>query len=232
LLRLEQVTVTLGRFRLAADLGVPRGARVAVIGPSGGGKSTLLSAIGGYLEPDSGRVLWDGADITGVPPGERPVTTLFQDGNLFPHLTVAQNVGLGLAPRLRLPAADRARVGDVLARTGLAGLGARRPADLSGGQQSRVALARALLRARPLLLLDEPFAALGPALRVEMLDLVAEVTEATGATLLMVTHAPQDALRLCPATIVVADGTASPPTPTEALLADPPQALRDYLGQP
>jgi thiamine transport system ATP-binding protein len=232
LLRLERLSVVLGTFHLAADLSVARGARVAVIGPSGGGKSTLLGAIGGFIDPNKGKVLWEGADLTALPPGERPVTTLFQDANLFPHLTVAQNVGLGIAPRLSLSVVDRRRVDAVLERVGLAGLGARRPRELSGGQQSRAALARALLRARPLFLLDEPFAALGPALRAEMLDLVAEVLAQTGATLLMVSHFPADALRLCPETIVVVDGIAHPPASTEAILADPPQALRDYLGQP
>ena len=230
MLTLDALTLRLGDFALAADLSVPTGARVAVIGPSGAGKSTLISALGGFLDPESGRILWDGADITALPPGDRPLTTLFQDVNLFPHLTVLQNVGLGLDPRLRLTPDQRARIEAALTRVGLAGLGARKPRALSGGQQSRAALARALLRDRPLLLLDEPFAALGPALKSEMLALVAQVLDATGATLLMVTHDPADARRLCPQTILVADGRAHPPVPTGPLLDNPPQALRTYLG--
>lgn len=230
MLTLEGLVLEQGGFRLEADLTVKAGGITAVMGPSGAGKSTLLSAIAGFLAPASGRILWQGQDITGLDPAARPVTMLFQDQNLFPHLTVAQNVGLGLSPALRLTAADRARVEEALGHTGLQGLGARKPAQLSGGQQSRVALARALLRARPLLLLDEPFAALGPALKAEMLDLVAEIAGETGATVLMVSHDPEDARRIAGQTVVVADGVAHAPLPTAGLLADPPETLRRYLG--
>ncbi|MCR8724757.1 thiamine ABC transporter ATP-binding protein [Frigidibacter sp. ROC022] len=232
MLTLERLHLRQGDFTLDADLGVGAGARVAVLGPSGAGKSTLLMAIGGYLAPDSGRVLWDGQDITGLPPGDRPLTTLFQDINLFPHLTVFQNVALGISPRMRPTAEQSRRIGAALAEVGLAGLGQRLPRDLSGGQQSRVALARALLRARPLLLLDEPFSALGPALKTEMLGVLEEVLDRTRATLLMVTHDPADARAICPQTITVLDGVAAAPEDTAALLADPPAALRAYLGTP
>ncbi|MGY6412084.1 MAG: thiamine ABC transporter ATP-binding protein [Alkalilacustris sp.] len=227
---LDRLEIAQGSFALAADLRVAPGARVAVMGPSGGGKSTLLAAIAGFLAPRSGRVLWQGRDLGPRPPGDRPLSILFQDQNLFPHLTAAQNVGLALHPGLRLGAAERARVAGALARVGLEGLGGRRPADLSGGQQSRVALARLLLRDRPLVLLDEPFSALGPALKAEMLGLLAEILSETGATLLMVTHDPGDARAIADSVILVADGRAEPPCPTQALLADPPPALRAYLG--
>jgi thiamine transport system ATP-binding protein len=231
LLGLEGIVIRQGTFGLRADLTVGRGARVALIGPSGAGKSTLLGLIAGFVPSVEGRVTWAGADLGGLPPGKRPVSILFQDQNLFPHLSVAENVALGIDPALRLSRADRARVDDALARVGLGGFGARRPGTLSGGEQGRVALARALLRARPILLLDEPFAALGPGLKAGMLDLVAELTEETGATLLMVSHDPGDALRICPETILVADGMAHAPVPTAALLADPPPVLAEYLGK-
>lgn len=217
-------------FTLSADLTVPEGARVAVIGPSGAGKSTLLAAIAGFQPVAAGRVLWKGGDLGPLAPGKRPLSILFQDNNLFPHLTAAENVGLALRPGLRLGEQEQARVAGALARVGLEGLGDRRPAALSGGQQSRVALARALLRARPILLLDEPFAALGPALRAEMLDLVAEITAETGSTLLIVTHDPRDAERIADLTVLVAEGRAEAPVPTAALFADPPKALAEYLG--
>lgn len=231
MLTLDNLHLQLGNFRLEADLAITTGARVALMGPSGAGKTTLLSAIAGFLAPRSGRILWNGADITGTPPGDRPLSILFQDQNLFPHLTVAQNIGLGLDPKLRLSAPDRDRIEATLARVGLTGLGARKPAQLSGGQQSRVALARALLRARPMLLLDEPFAALGPALKGEMLALCAEMAREQGTTVLMVSHDPQDARSLCPETVLVAEGRALAPQPTGALLDDPPPVLADYLGQ-
>ncbi|HMO08884.1 MAG TPA: ATP-binding cassette domain-containing protein [Paracoccaceae bacterium] len=228
MLELDRLTLARGAFSLTADWSLPAGTRVAVIGPSGGGKSTLLDALAGFLAPLSGRIRWQGQDITTLPPGGRPLSILFQDGNLFPHLTVAQNAGLGLSPGLRLTAEDRARVDVVLRDVGLEGLQGRRPADLSGGQQGRAALARALLRARPILLLDEPFAALGPALRAQMLDLTARM--AAGQTVLLVTHDPAEARRFADLAVLVADGVAAAPVPVGPLLDDPPPALAAYLG--
>lgn len=229
MLRLEHLEIRQDGFRLIADWSVAKGAKVAVIGPSGAGKSTLLMALAGFV-PHSGRITWDGTDLGPLPPGDRPLSILFQDQNLFPHLSLAQNLGLGISPRLRLSPADHARIQETLARVGLSEMGARKPGQLSGGQMGRAALARALLRARPILLLDEPFAALGPALKAEMLDLVTETANETGATVLMVTHDPADARRFADQTVLVADGIAHPPRPTAELFADPPPALRDYLG--
>lgn len=229
MLRLEHLDIRQEGFRLTADWQVAKGAKVAVIGPSGAGKSTLLMALAGFVA-HSGRVTWQGQDLASLRPGERPLSILFQDQNLFPHLTLAQNLGLGLSPRLQLTAADHARIETSLARVGLGGMGNRKPGQLSGGQLGRAALARALLRARPILLLDEPFAALGPALKAEMLDLVTETANETGATVLMVTHDPADARRFADLTVLVADGVAAAPAPTAALFANPPSALRDYLG--
>lgn len=231
MLQTDDLLIRQDGFALAANWSVPAQARVAIIGPSGGGKSTLLMTIAGFIRPTRGRVLWQGRDLDGVPPGERPMSILFQDQNLFPHLTIGQNLGLGLNPRLQLGPADHRRIEETLRRVGLDGMSGRKPAQLSGGQIARAALARAMLRAQPLLLLDEPFAALGPGLRAEMLDLVAEVATQNGATVLMVTHDPSDALRLGGLAILVADGVALPPRPVEELLADPPPALRAYLGR-
>lgn len=230
MLTLENLIITQGDFRMTADWQAEVGERIAVIGPSGAGKSTLLSVIGGFFAPQSGRVLWQGTDITGLEPGARPITTVFQDQNLFPHLTIAQNLGLGISPNLRLTAADHARIEAALDRTGLAGFGPRKPAQLSGGQQSRAALARALLRDKPVLVLDEPFAALGPALKAEMLGLVMELSRENALTVMMVTHDPKDALAFAPLTCLVAGGVAHAPQPTTDLLANPPPELAAYLG--
>ncbi|TFL19296.1 thiamine ABC transporter ATP-binding protein [Jannaschia formosa] len=231
MLELEGLEIVQGSFRLTADATLPEGGITALMGASGSGKSTLLAAIAGFLAPARGRIRIGGEDVTDLAPGDRPLSMLFQDNNLFPHLTVAQNVGLGLRPDLRLSAEQKAARAEVLARVGLDGLEERRPRDLSGGQQSRAALARALLRGRPWLLLDEPFSALGPALRTDMLELLRETAEAESLSVLMVTHDPLDARRVADRTCLIADGTLLPPAPTEALFADPPQALRDYLGE-
>lgn len=230
MLQLEKLAIRQGDFHLSADWSVPKGARVAVIGPSGAGKSTLLMALAGFV-PHDGRILWEGMDLGPLAPGDRPLSILFQDQNLFPHLTIAQNLGLGLSPCLRLTPADLSKIEGTLERVGLSGMGGRKPGQLSGGQIGRAALARAMLRARPILLLDEPFAALGPALKAEMLDLVAETADQSGTTVLMVTHDPADARRFANLAVLVADGVAAAPLPTAALFADPPPALRAYLGR-
>ncbi|MDO5603922.1 MAG: ATP-binding cassette domain-containing protein [Paracoccus sp. (in: a-proteobacteria)] len=230
MLRFEGAEARLGEFTLRADLEITAGARVAVIGPSGSGKSTLLGMVSGFVPLAAGRVTWQGHDLGGMAPGKRPVSVLFQDQNLFPHLSVAQNVGLGLRSDLRLSPAQHKAVADALCDVGLEGMGARLPAQLSGGQQSRVALARVALRARPVLLLDEAFSALGPALKSDMLALLERIAADSGATVLMVTHDPADARAFAPQTITVMDGIAAPPVPTAGLLDNPPERLRAYLG--
>ena len=107
MLQLDQVTLTLGKFQLRADFSIPPGAHVSIMGASGAGKSTLLGAIAGFQRPEHGRVLWDGRDLTMLAPSARPVSILFQDNNLFPHLTALQNVGLGIRPSLKLSAEER-----------------------------------------------------------------------------------------------------------------------------
>ena len=229
-LRLENLGLVYPGYRLTADWTADAGEVIAVIGPSGAGKSTLLLTIAGFLAPQAGRILWQGRDLTALPAASRPVSMLFQDQNLFPHLTLAQNLGLALSPNLRLGQAQAAKVAAVLDRLGLAGLGGRRPADLSGGQQGRAALGRVLLQQRPILLLDEPFAALGPALKTDLLLLVQELAAEANSLVLLVTHDPRDAQRFAGRTVLVADGVAAAPVPTSELFANPPAALRDYLG--
>ncbi|WP_342069479.1 ATP-binding cassette domain-containing protein [Yoonia algicola] len=226
----ENLVMRQGAFSLHADVAFELGKATALIGPSGAGKSTLLAAIAGFLAPASGRLLWGDADLTNAPPGDRPVSMLFQDNNLFPHLSAARNVGLGLRPDLQLGVKEKSQVAATLADVGLEGLGDRKPSALSGGQQSRVALARVLVADRPVVLLDEPFSALGPALKNEMLDLVKGKLVAAGKTVVMVTHDPVDARRIADMVSLVADGDVHQPVATDVLFDDPPPALKAYLG--
>jgi thiamine transport system ATP-binding protein len=213
------------------SLSVPSGAFLAVIGPSGSGKSTLLNLIAGFERPVSGHVRLFGIAMGGTPPAERPVTMLFQDNNLFAHLDVAANVGLGIDPGLRLSASDRERVTAALTEVGLSGFETRRPAQMSGGERQRVALARCLVRNRPILLLDEPFAALGPRMRHDMLELVDRLRQTHGLTVVMVTHSPPDARRGADLTAFVLAGEVRLFGPTAKLLARRDDAaLVDYLG--
>ena len=229
MLTFDDVTLAKGDFRLTATLAIPPGL-TAVLGPSGGGKSTLLGAVAGFEAPVTGRILWGDDDLGGRDPGARPVAMLFQDHNLFPHLTIAQNVGLALVARLRLTDDQTAQVAAALSAVGLDGMGHRKPAALSGGQAGRAALARTLLADRPVVLLDEAFSALGPALRHEMLALVRDRLVAHGRTVVFVTHDPQDARIFADRVVYVGQGVAHPPQDTEPFFASPTAAVRDYLG--
>lgn len=213
------------------ELAVPAGRLLALIGPSGAGKTTILNLIAGFEQPVAGAISIGGRDVTGLPSAERPVTMVFQEHNLFAHLDVATNVGLGISPALRLTAADRERVSAALARVGLEGFGSRLPGQLSGGERQRVALARVLVRDRPVLLLDEPFAALGPALRRDMLDLIAGIHKERGMTVLLVTHQPEDARRVASHTALVHAGRILAVQPTQELLSGTAiPELEEYLG--
>jgi thiamine transport system ATP-binding protein len=229
MLVLEGVELSLGAFRLAVDAQIARGERVAVLGASGSGKSTLLSLLAGFLVPEAGRIVWDGTDITHAPPAGRPMSILFQDGNLFPHLSVTQNVGLALRSDLRMTADQDAQVARVLDQVGLDGMGGRRPADLSGGQQGRAALARLMLQERPVVLLDEPLAALDPGLRTEMLRLLTSLWEARGLTYVMATHDLRDAERLCDRVWLLEEGRVVLDRPVAGLRDDAPEVLRDWF---
>lgn len=232
MLQLDGLSIQMESGALLADMVLPAARRVAVVGPSGAGKSTLLDGIAGFRAVAAGRVLWQGQDITATDPARRPVSILFQDGNLFPHLSIARNLGLALRPDgWRLSDAQHERVAQALARVDLAGYGDRMPATLSGGQRSRVALARVLLQARPVLLLDEPFAALGPAMKADMLGLVEVLAQELAALVVLVTHDPADAERFAQDVVLVAEGRAHAPVPVRAFFDDPPPAFRAYAGQ-
>lgn len=164
----------------------PAGEVTAVRGASGSGKSTLLDLIAGFLEPSSGTIRIDGQTVNGLPPESRPVSILFQSETLFEHLSAARNVALGL----RHP--DPGRVRAALAEVGLAELSAQTAATLSGGQKQRVALARTLLRDKPVLLLDEPFSALDDETRAAARELVKSLTQKHKWATVLVTHHADD----------------------------------------
>ncbi|NTF08765.1 ATP-binding cassette domain-containing protein [Agrobacterium rubi] len=203
---LDNVTLTLGHQEFVLDCTFERGKVTAVVGPSGSGKSTLLNLVAGFEAPDAGRVLIDGHDMRGLDPSQRPVSLIFQDNNLFSHLDIVTNVGLGVSPSLRLSSEDKARISQALARVGLGGFEKRMPSTMSGGERQRAALARALVRQRAVMLLDEPFAALDPGLRSGMAALLKQLHADMQNTILLVTHHPDDIRRLADAVIFLSNG--------------------------
>jgi putative thiamine transport system ATP-binding protein len=190
------------------SLHIPAGEVACVMGPSGVGKSTLLDGIGGHLAHDfkmRGRVLLEGRDVTQLPPETRRIGLMFQDALLFPHLSLGDNLAFGLPTSLQGRAARRAAVDTALDQAGLAGLYARDPATLSGGQRARAALMRTLLAEPLALLLDEPFSKLDPALRDEMRRFTFAHVRTRAIPALMVSHDPEDAAAAGGAVVALLD---------------------------
>ncbi|MBL5931542.1 thiamine ABC transporter ATP-binding protein ThiQ [Lelliottia amnigena] len=219
MLKLTDVTWLYQHLPMRFTLTAKQGEMIAILGPSGAGKSTLLNLIAGFLPPARGEMTINGQDHTHTPPSQRPVSMLFQENNLFTHLTVRQNIGLGMDPGLKLTEGQRQKCDAIAQQMGLTELSDRLPGELSGGQRQRVALARCLVREQPILLLDEPFSALDPALRQEMLQLVKDVCQQKQLTMLMVSHSVEDAASIAPRAVVIADGRIAWDGETQALLS-------------
>lgn len=204
------------------DARIAPGSVTAVMGPSGAGKSTLLALVAGFIQPEQGEILVDGDSMLGLAPYQRPFAMLFQEHNLFSHLTVRENIGLGLHPGLKLDTAQRQQVMQAAEQVGIAEFLDRLPDQLSGGQRQRVALARCFVQPHPIWLLDEPFSALDPILRSEMLQLVKRLAAERQRTVLMVTHHISDARAIASDFLFVADGVTQLNQPITELTASHP----------
>ncbi len=237
MLSVEQISYTypesggVQSIPMCFDLTVGRGEILSLIGPSGSGKSSLLNLIAGFITADTGRIKVDDQEIQHLDPASRPLSMVFQSHNLFPHLDVFTNIALGLNPSLKLDSNQRTAIEKALENLGLTGLHARKPGQLSGGQQQRVAIARALVRKHPVLLLDEPFAALGPALRKELIEILKHLVTSQQMSALMVSHQPADALLASERTAFIHQGRVTAIAETTELLANAEQVeIRQYLG--
>lgn len=231
MLHVHELTTCQGELNFRFSLDLAPGEILAVLGPSGGGKSTLLNLLAGFLPVTGGILTWQGRDLLALPPAARPFTSLFQSHNLFGHLNVWQNIALGLHPGLKLTPAQQREVEQAARRLGIGDQLAKRPDQLSGGQQQRVALARCLVRQRPVLLLDEPFSALDPALRREMLEEVARLAREQHTAVLMITHQPEDARQIGHRLAFLQDGTIRLIAGIEALDHPPSDDMARYLGR-
>ncbi|PIE42559.1 MAG: thiamine ABC transporter ATP-binding protein [Gammaproteobacteria bacterium] len=206
MIQLKKLSFSYPEMPMYFDLHIKAGEKIAVVGTSGSGKSTLLNLIAGFCFANSGEVWLDNRNHTRSQPYQRPVSMLFQDNNLFNHLNVMQNIGLGIAPNLKLSEEQYQAVGNIAAQVGLADYLKRYPDKLSGGQKQRVALARCMIRNQPILLLDEPFSALDASLRLEMIELLETICQEKQLTLLMVTHQPEEIEHLIDRVISVDNG--------------------------
>jgi putrescine transport system ATP-binding protein len=233
LVEFRGVTKRFGGVTAVADVSLSLYPRefFALLGPSGCGKTTLMRMLAGFETPDEGQILLDGVDITAVPPHLRPVNMMFQSYALFPHLSVADNIGYGLK-REGLPRAEiDQRVVEMLALVKLDGLGKRRPDQLSGGQRQRVALARALAKRPKLLLLDEPMAALDRKLRestqFELMDIQSEL----GTTFMVVTHDQDEAMTMADRMAVMDHGRLVQIAPPDVIYEAPvSRHVAEFVG--
>ncbi|RBW66968.1 thiamine ABC transporter ATP-binding protein [Vibrionales bacterium C3R12] len=201
------------------DLIAKQGSIVALMGPSGAGKSTLLSLVAGFIDPTDGDIRVDGSSVLGQEPYLRPLAMLFQEHNLFAHLSVRENISLGLHPGLKLTADQVKQVNDAALQVGVADMLDRLPEHLSGGQRQRVALARCFVQPHRVWLLDEPFSALDPILRAEMLNLVKRLAAEREITVVMVTHHISDAKAIASHFAFLAQGKVMLCEPIENLKA-------------
>ncbi len=233
IVKIEGIAKRYGTVQAVAgvDLEIERGALFALLGGSGCGKTTLLRMLAGLETPDSGRILIDGQDMTGVPAHRRPVNMMFQSYALFPHMSVAANIGYGLRREARPAAEIHRRVAEMLALVQLKDLGDRKPSQLSGGQRQRVALARALIKEPKLLLLDEPLAALDRKLREGTRFELVRLQEQLGLTFVIVTHDQEEAMSMATRLAVMNAGTiVQTGTPHELYEHPATRFVADFIG--
>lgn len=213
------------------NLQIEEGKLTTLLGPSGCGKTTSLRMLAGYLQPTAGQIIIGGSDATRLPPEKRNLGMVFQSYALFPHLSIADNVGYGLKLR-KVPAAERkARIAECLDMVGLGHLASRKPKALSGGQQQRVALARAIAIRPRLLLLDEPLSNLDARLRVQMRAEIRRIQAETGLTVVLVTHDQDEALEMSDSMVVMRAGKIEQTgSPSEVFTAPASRFVADFLG--
>ena len=231
---IDRITHRFGGFVALNDVNLTIGAGefAVLLGPSGCGKTTLLSMIGGFLNPSEGRILIGGNDVTHLPPSARPTTTMFQDYALFPHMTVAQNVAFGLRMQKLVKDTITMQVAEIAELLGLSGQLAKYPHQMSGGQQQRAAVARALVTRPKVLLLDEPLGALDLKMRKHMQNELKKLQREVGITFVYVTHDQEEALNLSDTVVVMDHGRiVQQGSPVEVYQRPTSGYVADFIGE-
>lgn len=232
----ERLSLKLGNFSLKADFRVKGATRLGLIGPSGAGKSTLIAALAGFVPIASGSIIWQGQEISGLAPSRRPFGVMNQTHNLFTHLGLRDNVAIGLRPDLRLEPDENARLDGLLEELGIAHRQTHLPRALSGGQAARAAIARCLLQNREIFLLDEPFAALGPAERRRLFALLDRAgsggaqLRASNRLIICASHQIDDIRGWADEILWVENGHVTHFADAASLFKTPPNMIRDYMG--
>ena len=206
MIKLENISLKLDNFRTKFTVEIKKGEWVGIIGQSGAGKSTFLNLIAGFAQPEVGSLLINNIEMGDLPASERSISSLFQDNNLFPHLSVYQNIAIAIKPNLKLHDNEKKKIFEIIEYLNLSSKIHSSIGTLSGGERQRVALGRVMSSDKKILLLDEPFSQLDPNLRIEMLELIKKIREKKNITIIMAIHTPAEAIDFVSRFLLIKEG--------------------------
>lgn len=206
MIKLENISIKLDNFRTKFTVEINKGEWVGIIGQSGAGKSTFLNLIAGFAQPEVGSLLINNTEMRNLSASKRSISSLFQDNNLFPHLSVYQNIAIAIKPNLKLHENEKGKIFEIIEYLNLSSKIHSSIGTLSGGERQRVALGRVMSSDKKILLLDEPFSQLDPNLRIEMLELIKKIREKKKITIIMAIHTPAEAIDFVSRFLLIKEG--------------------------
>ncbi|MBS70099.1 MAG: thiamine ABC transporter ATP-binding protein [Rhodobiaceae bacterium] len=206
MIKLENISIKLDNFRTKFTVEINKGEWVGIIGQSGAGKSTFLNLIAGFAQPEVGSLLINNTEMRNLSASKRSISSLFQDNNLFPHLSVYQNIAIAIKPNLKLHENEKGKIFEIIEYLNLSSKIHSSIGTLSGGERQRVALGRVMSSDKQILLLDEPFSQLDPNLRIEMLELIKKIREKKKITIIMAIHTPAEAIDFVSRFLLIKEG--------------------------
>ena len=206
MIKLENISIKLDNFRTKFTVEINEGEWIGIIGQSGAGKSTFLNLIAGFAQPEVGSLLINNIEMRNLPASKRSISSLFQDNNLFPHLSVYQNIAIAIKPNLKLHDNEKKKIFEIIEYLNLSSKIHSSIGTLSGGERQRVALGRVMSSDKKILLLDEPFSQLDPNLRIEMLELLKKIREKKNITIIMAIHTPAEAIDFVSRFLLIKEG--------------------------